>query len=264
MFFRSKQKLYCAFVDYKKAFDTVWRDGLWHKLHQTGIYKTSKVYKIIVNMYDDIKSCVFSANEKTNFFTSNAGVRQGENLSPLLFSLFINDLEEYLMTRGNDALNFKNERCNNYLRLLVLLYADDTTVLSNSPAGLQKALNDLRDYCKLWKLQVNTSKTKVIVFSKRKPKKLPIFTYDNKIVEIVDEFKYLGVIFKSNGYFNRCKLHLKEQATKAMFALLSKGRMHQLPTDVMLELFDKTVLPIMLYGCEVWGFGNNNILDNVL
>ena len=264
LFFRSKQKLYCAFVDYMKAFDTVWRDGLWHKLHQNGISKTSKVYKIIVNMYDGIKSCVFSANEKTNYFTSNAGVRQGENLSPLLFSLFINDLEEYLVTKGNEFLNFKDERCNDYLRLLVLLYADDTIVLSNSPAGLQKGLNDLSNYCNLWKLQVNSSKTKVVIFSKRKPKKLPVFKYHNNVLEIVDEFKYLGVIFKSNGYFKSCKLHLKEQATKAMFALLSKGRVLQLPVDVMLELFDKTVLPIMLYGCEIWGFGNNNMLDTVL
>ena len=48
-----------------------------------------------------------------------------------------------------------------------------------------------------------------------------------------------------------------------MFALLSKGRVLNLPVDIMLELFDKTVLPIMLYGCEIWGFGNNNMLETV-
>ena len=52
-------------------------------------------------------------------------------------------------------------------------------------------------------------------------------------------------------------VYLKEQGTKAMFAPLSKGRVLNLPVDVMLELFDKTVLPIMFYGCEIWGFGNN-------
>ena len=40
--FKSKQKLYCAFVDYEKAFDTVWRDGLWYKLHMCGVYKQAK------------------------------------------------------------------------------------------------------------------------------------------------------------------------------------------------------------------------------
>ena len=48
-----------------------------------------------------------------------------------------------------------------------------------------------------------------------------------------------------------------------LFALLSKGRVLQLPVDIMLEMFNKTVLPIMLYGCEVWGFGKNDMLDTV-
>ena len=48
-----------------------------------------------------------------------------------------------------------------------------------------------------------------------------------------------------------------------MFALLSKGRVLQLPVDIMLEMFNKTVLPIMLYSCEVWGVGKNDMLDTV-
>ena len=264
LFFKSKQKLFCAFIDYQKAFDSVWRSGLWHKLNKSGIYNTSKLYKIIKNMYAGIKSCVFSENIKSDYFASNSGVRQGENLSPLLFSLFINDLETYLMSKGNTVIDFKNDMCNNYVKLLVLLYADDTIILSNSAAGLQKGLDNLGSYCTEWKLKVNSTKTKIIIFSKRKPKNLPIFIFDNNILEIVHEFKYLGVVFKSNGYFNNCKLHLKEQALKAMFALLSKGRILQLPVDIMLDLFDKTVLPIMLYGCEIWGYGNNYLLDAVL
>ena len=56
-------------------------------------------------------------------------------------------------------------------------------------------------------------------------------------------------------------MHIKETASKAMFALLSKGRVFQLPVDIMLCA---TVLPIMLYGSEVWGFGKNNMLDTVV
>ena len=56
---------------------------------------------------------------------------------------------------------------------------------------------------------------------------------------------------------------MKDQATKAMFALLSKGRRLKLPIDVMLDLFDKTVLPVLLYGCEVWGCEKNIVLDTV-
>ena len=56
------------------------------------------------------------------------------------------------------------------------------------------------------------------------------------LLEVMTEFKYLGLVFKSTGSFNNCKVHLKEQAAKAMFALLSKRRV--LNMDAMLELFD--------------------------
>ena len=67
------QKLYCAFVDYKKAFDTVWRSALWHKLVQSGI--TGKMYNVIVNMYNNIKSCVSNDGNISDYFLSFNGVR---------------------------------------------------------------------------------------------------------------------------------------------------------------------------------------------
>ena len=73
-------------------------------------------------------------------------------------ALYINDLEEYLLANGNNFIDFKDEICNSYVKLLVLLYADDTIVLPDTAAGLQKALEDLCNYCTKWKLQVNSSK----------------------------------------------------------------------------------------------------------
>ena len=138
---KSKQKLYCAFVDYEKDFDAVWRDGLWYKLHMCGVYKTSKVYNIIVKKYENIKSCVFSGHMKSKYFASNTGVRQGENLSPLLFALYINDLETYLLSKGNNHIDFKDDAANKLVKLFILLYADDTIILSNTVACLQKSQN---------------------------------------------------------------------------------------------------------------------------
>ena len=83
---KSKRKLYCAFIDLKQAFDRVWRDGLWLKLSQSHI--NGKCLRIIQNMYNNIKSCILVNNRKTDFFISNIGVRQGENLSPFLFIIF--------------------------------------------------------------------------------------------------------------------------------------------------------------------------------
>lgn len=97
----NKRKLFCAFIDFKQAFDTVWRDGLWTKVLKSGI--DGKCLRFIINMYKGIKSKVKIGQHLSDFFMCNIGVRQGENLSPFLFSLFINDLEDYLLRNQIEA-----------------------------------------------------------------------------------------------------------------------------------------------------------------
>ena len=93
--FRGK-KLYCAFIDYKKAFDSVNRVYLWQKLLSNNV--DGKMFRIIHSLYANVKSCVRIGNSKSACFSSNIGVRQGENLSPILSALFLNDLSDsYLM-----------------------------------------------------------------------------------------------------------------------------------------------------------------------
>ncbi len=80
--------------------------------------------------------------------------------------------------------------------MLLLLYADDAVIMSDTPDGLQHILNNLYDYSVKWKLTVNTEKTKVMVF--RKGGKLPAnlkFYYNGEELDIVNNFVYLGVVF---------------------------------------------------------------------
>ena len=72
----------------------------------------------------------------------------------------------------------------------------------------------------------------------------------------------MGLLFCNNGKFYRCKVQLKDQAEKAMFSLLNKSNELGLPVDVQLELFDKTVLPVKLYVCEVWGYENIKLFES--
>ena len=75
------------------------------------------------------------------------------------------------------------------------MYADDIVLLSNSAGDLQKSLDCLLQLCQRWNLKVNINKTKVIIFNKSgKMLKCFTFSYDGQIVEIVNEYKHLGII----------------------------------------------------------------------
>ena len=103
-------------IDFRKAFDTVWRIGMWQKLLNTNI--KGKIFRVIYNMYADIKSWVRKHPELSDFFPWMTGVRQGENLSPFLFTVFLNDIEELLTHQGFtglEAVETKTERGITYL-----------------------------------------------------------------------------------------------------------------------------------------------------
>ena len=257
-----KSRVYVAFIDYTKAFDLIDRSSLWLKLLQNGI--KGRIINVIKNMYVNAKSCVKQDGKISEFFSCNVGVRQGENLSPVLFAIYLNDFNENIGAsfNGLDALNDDLlSKIDVYLKLYVLLYADDTIIMAESPEELQKALDKLTSYCEKWSLKINISKSNVIIFSSGKVKKYPKFYVDQKEIQVVDDYVYLGVNFHYNGSFkNAIKKQIK-QARKAMYSLLSKTRILGLPVDIVLELFNVCVVPILLYGAEIWGYENVEELD---
>ena len=91
-----KKKLYCCYIDYRKAFDSVPRVHLWYKLLKYGV--NGKILNVIKNVYKEAKSAIKLNNPNCHgmFFGCDIGVRQGDNLSPLLFALYLNDLQEFL------------------------------------------------------------------------------------------------------------------------------------------------------------------------
>ena len=269
LYLHRNKHLFCAFIDYRKAFDSVNRLALWQKLLQQNV--NGKMLKIIYSMYDSAKSCVRQNQHLSNYFFSNVGVRQGENLSPILFSLFLNDLVEFI-SHGFDGLTNITEAihlfCDTddvevYFKLYLLLYADDTVILAESQEQLQAALNSMYLYCQTWKLQVNPAKTKVVIFSKRKIKEKPVFTYNGETLAVVDDFVYLGVTFTRNASFVKHKKHLLEQGRKAMFSVLRKTRKLDLPVDMQLQMFDCMVVPILLYGAEIYGYEKSDIIESL-
>ena len=204
----------------------------------------------------------------SDYFMCNIGVRQGDNLYPVLFALFINDFTEYVYT-AYGGLNIAqscypsliNSEDIVLLKLFVLLYADDTIILAENEIELQLALNKVYEYCMMFKLSVNITKTKIIVFSRGKVRRAPTFHYGTHVVEVVSDYVYLGITMNYNNKYEKAIRKQLDQGRKAQFSLLVKTKKLELPIDIQCNLFEKLVFLIMLYGCEIWGTQPQDMLE---
>ena len=208
-------------------------------------------------MYKNAKSQVSFKNNLTDTFPCQMGVRQGENLSPLLFAMYLNDFNEFLSEKYNGLSKISDSISNElqmYLKIFCLLYADDTLILAESAKDLQEALKGLYTYCNKWALNVNIDKTKVIIFSRGKTKKFKSFKFGNNTINVVDDYVYLGTTFNYNGTFNKAKAKQALQAKKATFSLITKIKQLNLTFETSIELFERLIIPVLLYGSEIWGY----------
>ena len=263
-----KSSLLCAFIDLKKCFSKIWRNGLWYKLYHLNI--GSKLMNVISSLYKNVKSCLMMHCNDPNgnvfcnisdMFPCENGLREGENLSPLLFSLYVNDLSEFLERKQRKGVKVQYYDTNDlhfYMKMLLLMYADDTVLFASNVKDLKLSLNAYSEYCSKWKLEVNTTKTKILNFGRKKKNE---FTLNNETIEIVDSFKYLGVVFSKNGRFIEAMEDNIEKAKKGMHSLRSASAEKNIPIDCQIDLFEKTIEPILLYGAEIWGQENVEIIE---
>ena len=124
---------------FKKAFDFVNRDIIWYKLIKLGV--RGKMLNIIKSMCAKIQARVKFNNELSEPFESYLVVRQGECLSPFLFSMYLNGIEEEFYLNGLDGIAIGS------IKSFVLLYGDDMTIFFETEAGLQEGLNVLETHC---------------------------------------------------------------------------------------------------------------------
>lgn len=200
------------------------------------------------NLHKNAKSCVVKEDVKYNYFDCNIGVSQGENLTPVLLSIFLNEFGRSIRSsyKGSSELSssmesqMSNDDVEVFFSLFTLLYAYDTVVLSESANDLQCALNKVKDYRDTWKTAVNANTIKIIIFSRGKIRNIPPFTFRNETVNVVDDFIYLGVTFNYNNKFSKAVNKKVKQARRSLFGLLSKTSDLCFPLDLQVTLFDQT------------------------
>ena len=245
---KKNRKLFAFFIDFSRAFPSIPHDKLWNKLFEIGV--SAKIIRWLKTLYENSTMQIRLNNDcLSSPIDITEGVLQGEILSPLLFNLYISEVEKTLRNSEGVGVNISTTE-----QLHMLAYADDMVILSESAYGMKRKIEALEIYFKDLSLSVNIDKTKILIFQRGgRISRNVHFSYNGKAIDIVKNYTYLGVIFSASGKFAKASQGFKENGLKAIGAIwnvLLKGRMHS--WDSFLKLFEATIKPTAMYCSDIW------------
>lgn len=247
-----KKDVFICFIDYEKAFDTIQHDKLIEILQTIGL--DTKDIRIIKNLYWN-QSAVLKINDVlAENLTIQRGVRQGCILSPLLFNLYSEQIFKEAINEIDSGIKVNGKYINN------IRYADDTTVIADSPEDLQTLLNRINEASLRAGLKMNAKKTKFMIISRNKtPYDNVAIKISNKIIERVHSFKYLGSWlyekWDSNKEIN-CRI---EMARSTFFKFKKILCNNQININLRLRYMKCYVWSVLLYGVETWTLKATNM-----
>jgi hypothetical protein len=232
-------------LDLRKAFDSVWHDGLIHKLIQ--FKYPPYLIRLLRSYLSDRQAFVFCQSASSFVFDVTSGVPQGSLIAPHLFNLFLNDIP--IPRKGH-----------------LSLYADDTAYfieaswknLKSIKAELIKTVNSLQSYFHDWKIKLNEAKTEFIVFSKSSKMfdklKNDSISFNGHSFFWNDSVKYLGIILDKKLCF---KDHIDYSINKAsgvsfssLYCLLARNS--HASVDSKLRVYKACIRPLLTYACPVF------------
>ena len=238
----------CLFIDFEKAFDSVWKKGLIVKLHHIGI--KGNVLKLINNFLCTRKVALNINGEIGNSRQgAEYGLPQGSVLSPVLFKIYLMDFVSEL---------------NNHPNIVIYKFADDGTIkisARNSQISLDildRVLLTLQDWCRKWRMKLNCdrNKTEIIAFNTAERNKDLIpeqFSLGDKIIYRVPQTKVLGLTIDEHlTYIPHSKEVLK--GLHAVWATLCKysSRHWGFNQKIMVLLVKTLFISKLSYASHIW------------
>ena len=237
--YESKEVAIGAFLDIKRAFDTVWHQGLISKLYTLNI--NPNIVKIIASYLTNRSFVISIGQEISTPRALRAGVPQGSVISPYIYNLFTSDIPR----PPNVSL---------------FAYADDLAVVATARSErfahrrVQVALDQIAKFLSDWKLTPHPEKSQSITFSSRRKLLNKSITLNNIIIPRANTVKYLGVLFDTRLTWSQ---HITEtvkkgrQAIGMLYPLISKGSRMSKHNKIL--LYRQVVRPMLTYGSVVWG-----------
>ena len=233
-------QLLIVFIDFLKAFDSIHRGTIWKILVHYGI--PTKIVNIIKALYHDIICAVQTEGGLTEWFSVQSGVRQGCNLSPLLFAIVIDFVLRGCSFSGGIQLNPLRELNDGD-------FADDVALITHDPEDMQRNINELGRMANAVGLSINANKTKSMSNAVI-PDLAEGLLVNNEEIEEVREFKYLGSILTQDANSEReilCRITL---AGSAFSYLRNVWRNNKYSQKLKLKIYNSNVVSVLMYGCE--------------
>ena len=257
---------YALFVDVVKAFPSVWRDGLWYKLWEMGI--RGKMFRVLVHLYDSLSRCALHNGESSEYFSSDLGLAEGDPLSPLLYTLFINGLLKEIWEKhpgvplpkevdnsgsGEQGIGRADSNIEGRSKLVALMLADDLVGLAESQEQLQKMADTIHAYSRKWRFKLSPTKSAVVVFGPLPPnKESPKVSFSSENLPVLDAYTYLGIVFTSDCKWEAHIAGMIEKATASINALQTFFQNRHVSFEVKRAMLLALIRPRVEYGSEVW------------
>ena len=173
--------LYAVFIDFKQAFDSVWREGMLQTLRHYGFER--ELVNLIERMYEKASAAVRKGQVMTDSFNTKRGIIQGCPLSPQLFNVFLEKVMEQALGNFDGGIFIDGERVSN------LRYADDIVLVGRTAEEVRGMTGLVEEHCKRYHLKINRSKTKTMRVGRGQEQ--VIINVEEGALEQVEEFKYL-------------------------------------------------------------------------
>ena len=240
--FIKKEHLVSVFFDLEKAYDTTWKYGIMNDLSELGL--KGRLPNFISNFLDDRQFKVRVGSTLSDAHKQEMGVPQGSILSVTLFSIKINNIVKNI----NPGVD-----CSLYVDDFVICYRSKN--MNTIERQLQQCLNKLQTWSDENGFKFSKSKTNVMHFCQlRKHHADPHLTLDGSVLPVVEETKFLGLLFDRKFTFIPHLKYLKAKCLKALNLLRVVGS-----TDwgadrkVMLRLYRSLIRSKLDYGSIVYG-----------
>jgi len=257
-----KKSTFVGFIDFAKAFDTVWREALLLKLSNSGVQ--GRMLRMIRALYRRTEATVRVNGQFTNTFATRLGVRQGGVLSPLLFLVFIDDLVAALRAKGIGVFVpglQSDDPFSPRPKLPGLLWADDIVILAESQEALREAFAVVDLWCKQWLMSVNSKKSNVMLVGPHPPSALRAlekmasekpFTLGGGAVSPTKVYKYLGIQFRYDLSWGDAVVARCAAVRQAIFAQGAILRNVDISCDIRRRYFESVITPVAMWGSELW------------